>query len=807
MKEAISLNNIRVTDQEVLNAQNNTVHYLLTLDPNRFLYGFDQVSGLKPNTEKPYGGWERLSGHNFRGHFFGHYLSALSQAIESVGDDIIRNQLLGKLRIGIEGLSRAQQAYAESHPQSAGYVSAFREAALDEVEGKTVPESEKENVIVPWYNLHKILAGLLDSYDHLQKVDDRLAKLSLQVASQFGTYVFRRVSRLDDPKFMLKVEYGGMNDALYHLFSITKDERHLTAATYFDEVDLFEELSAAKDVLPGKHANTTIPKLLGAIRRYEIFDNPQMGSQYLYEKDQKKLPMYLKAAENFWGIVIDHHTYVTGGNSQSEHFHDPNQLYHDAVIEDGATTCETCNTHNMLKLSRELFRITGDKKYLDYYDRTYTNAILGSQNPKTGMMTYFQPMAAGYRKVFNRPYDEFWCCTGTGVESFTKLGDSYYFKEGQTLYATGYFSNQLNLPNENLKLDMQVDRKVGTVKLTVSKLVGTKPSKKIDIKFRHPDWSKGRLAVKRNHVNHSGNESFGFVEVKEVVPGDVIEISLAMTLGVNSTPDNQQYISLTYGPYVLAGQLDRSGMDADRPNGILVRISTLNQTAATTLTSHTDWQTWSQKLQEDYQLASKEDQYLVKVKLPDDDEKIEFVPYYQVYDQRYGVYFQWQQAGSLAAKQRQEKLAAIEAYQNRIVDQLTNFDQNNWEFNKQLEYKNSEAGNAYGRRFRQAGATGYFSYKFDVQKARLGMHLVLTFNKNDDGKALEIHVGNDLDNQFQSQITVDSSNAKSVDKDGFFELKIELPKDVYLDQPSLKVCFSGVQDTSARLFSIQFLNV
>ncbi|MCH4165145.1 MAG: glycoside hydrolase family 127 protein [Lentilactobacillus diolivorans] len=806
MKETIGLNNIRVTDQEVLNAQNNTVHYLLTLDPNRFLYGFDQVSGLKPNAEKPYGGWERLLGHNFRGHFFGHYLSALSQAFDSVSDDDTKSQLLEKLRIGIEGLFRAQQAYAESHSQSIGYVSAFREVALDEVEGKPVPESEKENVIVPWYNLHKILAGLLDSYDHLQKIDDRLAKLSLQVASQFGTYVFRRVSRLDDPKFMLKVEYGGMNDALYHLFSITKDERHLTAATYFDEVDLFEELAAAKDVLPGKHANTTIPKLLGAIRRYEIFDDPQVASQYLYEKGQEQLPMYLKAAENFWRIVIDHHTYVTGGNSQSEHFHDPDHLYHDAVIEDGATTCETCNTHNMLKLSRELFRVTGDKKYLDYYDRTYTNAILGSQNPKTGMMTYFQPMAAGYRKVFNRPYDEFWCCTGTGIESFTKLGDSYYFKEGQTLYATGYFSNQLNMPNENLKLDMQVDRKVGTVKLTVSKLVDTKSSEPIKIKFRHPDWSHGRLAVKRNHVTQSSDESFGFVEVKEVVPGDVIEISLSMTLGVNSTPDNQQYISLMYGPYVLAGQLDRSEMDADRPNGILVRISTLNQTAATTLTTHTDWQTWSQKLQEDYRLQNGDDRYLVKVKLPEVDEKIEFVPYYQTYDRRYGIYFQWQQAGSSAARQRQEKLAAIEAYQNRIVDQLTNFDQNNWEFNKQLEFKNSEAGNAYGRRFRQAGATGYFSYRFDVQRARPGMHLVLTFNQNDDGKVLAAHIGNDLDNRFQSQLVVDSSNAKSVDKDGFFELKIELPKDVYLDQPSLKVCFSGLQDTSARLFGIQFLN-
>ncbi|MFT8766391.1 MAG: beta-L-arabinofuranosidase domain-containing protein, partial [Lentilactobacillus hilgardii] len=728
MRETIPLKDVRISDPEILNAQRNAVHYLLTLDPSRFLYGFNQVSGLKPVAAKPYGGWERLEGPNFRGHFFGHYLSALSQAIDSVSDDDTRSQLLSKLRIGIEGLFRAQQAYAKSHPQSAGYVSAFREVALDEVEGKRVPESEKENVIVPWYNLHKILAGLIDGYEHLKKIDPQLSKLSLQVAEHFGSYVYQRVSRLDDPKYMLKVEYGGMNDALYHLFSITKDERHLTAATYFDEVELFKDLAAAKDVLPGKHANTTIPKLLGAIRRYEIFDDPQMAGQYLYEKDQKQLPIYLKAAENFWRIVINHHTYATGGNSQSEHFHDPNQLYHDAVIEDGATTCETCNTHNMLKLSRELFRVTGDKKYLDYYDRTYSNAILGSQNPKTGMMTYFQPMAAGYRKVFNRPYDEFWCCTGTGIESFTKLGDSYYFKEGQTLYATGYFSNQLSLPQENLKLEMQVNRKVGAVNLTVSKLIDTKPSEPLNVKFRHPDWSHGRLSVKKNQKTQPNNETFGFVEVKKLVPGDVIEINLSMTLTVGSTPDNQQYISLKYGPYVLAGKLDRYQMDSDRPNGILVRISTLNQTATSTLTAHMDWPSWQKKAHADYQLQTENERYLVKVGLPGVDEKIEFVPYYQVYDQRYGVYFQWQQAGSLAAKQRQEKLAAIEAYQNRIVDQLTNFDQNNWEFNKHLQSKNSEVGNAYGRRFRQAGVTGYFSYRFDIKKAQPKMHMILIFN-------------------------------------------------------------------------------
>ncbi|MFD1124273.1 beta-L-arabinofuranosidase domain-containing protein [Lentilactobacillus raoultii] len=805
MKQTIPLENVKVTDSEVLAAQTNTIHYLMQLDPKRFLYGFDQVAGLKPEAKAPYGGWERLTGHNFRGHFFGHYLSALSQAMTSEIEEETRNQLRSKLAIGIQGLSEAQAAYAKNHPQSAGYVSAFREVALDEVEGKPVPESQKENVIVPWYDLHKILAGLIEASEDLKRIDPDLSRQALQVATNFGTYVYRRVSRLTDPKKMLAVEYGGMNDALYHLFSITQDEHHLVAATYFDEVELFQELANANDVLPGKHANTTIPKLLGAIRRYEIFSDPQMANQYLNNEAQQRLPMYLMAAKNFWQIVIDHHSYVTGGNSQSEHFHDPDQLYHDAVIEDGATTCETCNTHNMLKLSRELFRVTGDKKYLDYYDRTYTNAILGSQNPQTGMMTYFQPMAAGYRKVFNRPFDEFWCCTGTGIESFTKLGDSYYFKDGQTLYVTGYYSNQLRLPAENLKVALRVDRKTGKVQLSTSQLTSGRPSEPITIKFRHPDWSHRRLIIDENG-QQSSSESAGFVEVTRVVPGNSIQFQLSMTLDVSETRDNPRFLSLKYGPYVLAGQLDHSDMRNDRPNGILVRISTLDQLAPTTLTAHMDWQSWLRQLSDRYQLVTDDDHYLFKISLPGIDEKIQFVPYYQIYDCRYGIYFQWQQAGSLAAKQQQKKLAAVKAYQSRIVDQLTNFDQNNWEFNKHLKAENSKIGYASGRRFRQADPAGHFYYVFDMEKAQPGMELTLIFNQRDDGQLINLQVGDDPHSLVKKQITVASAQAKSIDQNGFFEWHFKLPEQLYQGTTSLAVRFSSVHEESARVFGILFLN-
>lgn len=579
LKEIIPLNDVKLEDREVLRRQNNTVKYLLSLKPEKFLYTFYQVAGIKPLADNPYAGWERTDGHNFRGHFFGHYLLALSQAVNVVADENIRQQLLLKLKTSIKGLSKAQSEYGKKYPQSIGYVSAFNEVALDKVEGKDVPNDQKENVLVPWYDLHKILAGLIGCYQNLQSYDKPLAKQALQVASNFGDYVYNRVSKLADPTIMLKTEYGGMNDALYQLFEITKSKKQLKAATYFDEVSLFKELAQGHDVLAGKHANTTIPKLIGALKRYELFSNANLAATYLNDIEKRQLDMYLKAAINFWQIVVSHHTYATGGNSQSEHFHQANQLYHDAFEKDGATTCETCNVYNMLKLTRELYRVTGKKSYLDYYDQTYTNAILGSQNPVTGMMTYFQPMGAGYNKIFNRPYDEFWCCTGTGIESFTKLTDSYYFRDKKYLYLIGFFSNDLILRQDNLLLKLRVNRSRGKITIKLTKLNSSKPCQSINLAIRKPDW------IDKFTVNDDYDADEDYIYLKNINASFDSIIEYHYRMQIIATPDNPHYIAFKYGPYVLAALFNQYHINDDRPNGILVRIATHDVEIKDTLTT------------------------------------------------------------------------------------------------------------------------------------------------------------------------------------------------------------------------------
>ncbi|HEY1106789.1 MAG TPA: beta-L-arabinofuranosidase domain-containing protein, partial [Agromyces sp.] len=387
------LEHVTIADDYLENANEKTIDYLLSLDPEKFLYSWYVQAGLTPTTSTGYGGWERSSGTRFQGHFFGHYLSALAQAYATTTDAEVKAQLLAKLTAGVEGLKRCQEAWAAANPSSAGFVAPFALSALP---------NGKDGLLVPFYNLHKVLAGLLDAH---QYAPADVSADALTVASGFGTWVKNYAASLSNPASILSTEYGGMNEALYELYSITKSPVHKRAAEYFDETTLFQQLAAGQDVLNGKHANTTIPKLVGALKRYTVFmDDPELYAT-LSQAERDALPMYRQAAENFWTIVIRDHTYANGANSQSEHFHGADTLY--AFATNGVTTgygenstAEGCNEYNMLKLSRLLFQVTKDVKYADYHESTFINTILASQNPETGMVTYFQPQTAGYAKVF-----------------------------------------------------------------------------------------------------------------------------------------------------------------------------------------------------------------------------------------------------------------------------------------------------------------------------------------------------------------------------------------------------------------------
>ncbi len=515
---------ISIRDPWILESFQLEQKYLLSLEPDRLLAGFRETAGLKPEGVL-YGGWESTE---IRGHTLGHYLTAMAQAWAVCQEE----RFLVKLEETVSGLTACQR------PD--GFLFASPESLFDRVE-------RREPVWVPWYTMHKLVAGLISVWD-LTPVFQ-----AGQVACRLADWIANRVLSWSEEtrKTVLVVEYGGMNDCLYDMYARTGTIKYLLAARRFEEKPLFDAMLAGEDKLNGLHANTTIPKILGGLKRYAVTGEQEEA--------------YLQMAENFWEMVVDHHTYVTGGNSEWEHFGLPDVL--DA--ERTACNCETCNTYNMLKLSQLLFQLTGKKKYADYDAWAYVNTILSSQNHETGMTTYFQPMATGYFKVYSRPYDQFWCCTGTGMENFTKPWAGAAYEEGNTLYLSRLISMDIFWRAVALRL------RTDWVNSDWMQLHALRELRGKTIAVRRPHWAGNVTVQLPDGVTY--REAEGFLLLEGNWPeGAGGAIRFSKNLNTHGLPDNRMVTAYSYGPFLLSADLGRedlqttvTGVDVTVPKGDL----------------------------------------------------------------------------------------------------------------------------------------------------------------------------------------------------------------------------------------------
>ncbi|MBO0979636.1 beta-L-arabinofuranosidase domain-containing protein [Microbacterium sp. SD291] len=745
------LEDVTLADPYLRNAQEKTIAYLLELDAARLLYSFERNAGLEPTAAEGYGGWEREEGTRFQGHFFGHAMSAWSQAWATTRDE----RLLERIVVAIDGLDRCQRAYADAHPESAGYVSAFPVGLLP---------SGGDGLLVPFYNLHKMLAGLLDAHRH---APEEIGRTALGVASRFAAWIDTYAGSLEDARIILDTEYGGMNEALYRLYAVTGDPVHKRAAERFDETDLFRSLAAGEDVLAGRHANTTIPKLIGALARYTVL----AGDPSLSAAERADLGMYRAAAENFWRIVVDRHTYANGANSQSEHFHAPGTLH--ARANSGTTTgygenstAEGCNEYNMLKLSRALFALTGDVKYADYDESTFLNSVLAAQNPETGMVTYFQPQRAGYAKVFGRPFDQFWCDHGTGVESFTKLGDDIYAVAADAVTVNRFRSGELRLSERNLRLTVSADiPRESTVRLAVSSLDGgTVPS--VTLRLRAPSWLAAPPTLTVNGERREAVPVRGYLAV-EVTDGDEIEYTLPAEVRLSAGTENENWVAFTYGPVLLATALSRENVDATYTAGVLVEMG-LADPALTGTVVVDDPAAWRAGIRS----------HLVRL---DDGENANGIrtmrfalrgvdaeaagwvwePYYSLYGARYATYV------TLVARGAERDASATA---DDVIDALSSFDNNNSEADKNHRFHASTIGVREGAQYREASADAgaYFEYALIVDPA--GTRLGVTYSGQDAGRTFDVFVNDVL----LRREVIEDPNADG----GLYERIDDLPPDV-----------------------------
>ncbi|XP_039043422.1 uncharacterized protein LOC120182540 isoform X2 [Hibiscus syriacus] len=526
----VSLHDVRLDSNSIhWRAQETNLEYLLMLDVDNLVWSFRKTVGL-PTPGKPYGGWEAPD-VALRGHFVGHYLSATAQMWASTHNDTLK----AKMSKVVSALSACQKK------MGTGYLSAFPSELFDRFEAI-------KPVWAPYYTIHKILAGLLDQYTFADNAE------SLDMTKWMVKYFYNRVQNVitkhsvERHWLSLNEETGGMNDVLYRLFTITGDPQHLLLAHLFDKPCFLGLLAVQADDISGFHANTHIPIVIGAQMRYEV-----MGD-----------PLYKTIATFFMDVVNSSHSYATGGTSVSEFWSDPKRLANTLQTENE----ESCTTYNMLKVSRHLLRWTKEVAYADYYERALTNGVLGIQRgTEPGVMIYMLPQGRGVSKALSyhkwgTPFDSFWCCYGTGIESFSKLGDSIYFKEEggfPSLYIIQYVSSTLDWKSGNFVLNQKVDPVVSwdpyvCVTLTSSKEGAGKSS---TLNLRIPIWThlKGAKAT-LNDQNLAIPAPGAFLPVKWSA-GDKLTIQLPISLRTERIKDDRpEYGSvqaILYGPYLLSG--------------------------------------------------------------------------------------------------------------------------------------------------------------------------------------------------------------------------------------------------------------
>jgi len=504
--------------------------YMSRLPVDRLVRNFKVNAGL-PTNATPLGGWEQPNNgeplhraSELRGHFTGHYLSASAQMFASTGDAAAK----AKGDEIVDELARCQAKL------SGGYLSAFPTEFFDRLDAR-------KEVWAPFYTIHKIMAGMYDMYTLAGN------KQALEVLQGMAGWADQWTSSKSEEHMqsILNTEYGGMNEVLYNLAATTNDDRWAKAGDRYTKKRFFNPLGLRRDELRGLHVNTHIPQVIGAARRYEI-----SGDMRFHD-----------VADFFWSDVVSSRSYVTSGTSNGEGWlTEPRQMAKE--LKRATSSQECCCSYNMLKLTRHLYQWTADPRYFDYYERSLLNMRLGTIHPETGATQYYLSLTPGTWKTFNTEDQNFWCCTGSGVEEYTKLNDSIYWHDDAGLYVNLFIASELNWAEKGIKLRQETKfPESPTTALTIQ------TSKPVDtaIRLRIPEWAaNATVKINGKPIEAMASPGSYLALSRQWKNGDRIEMTMPMHLRVESMPDDHAMQAFLYGPLVLAGDLGELPRDLAR---------------------------------------------------------------------------------------------------------------------------------------------------------------------------------------------------------------------------------------------------
>lgn len=658
--QAFNLRDVRLLGGEFKTAQDTAAKYLLSIEADRLLAKFRKEAGLEPKA-KHYGGWEDKT---IAGHSLGHYLSACSLAWASTGDQ----HFLDRANYVVAELAECQRAGGD------GYLAAFENGrkVYAEVGAGDIRSSgfDLNGIWVPNYTMHKVLAGLRDAYRLCGNTN------ALNVSIKLVDWMEKSLARLNEAQMqrVLACEHGGMNEVLADLYVDTGNERYLKFSRRFHHKAILDPLARSEDILPGKHANTQIPKIVGLATRYELAGDTND----------------LAAADFFWQRVVHHHSYVTGGHCDGEHFGQPDQLNNRL----SSSTTETCNVNNMLKLTEHVFGWNPVADVADFYERALLNHIRSSQHPD-GRVIYNLSLKPGHYKEYQQPYDDWTCCVGTGMENHVKYGTGIYYHTADSLWINLFIASELNWRSRGILLQQETRWPSAD---TSSFTIKTDKPQEFTLQIRHPYWAK-TLTVKVNgKVVSEKTSPSSYAVVRRVWKNDdKVVVIFPMALRTESMPDNTNRIAVFYGPTLLAADLGAVNNSAATKPAFVPVLLTENK-------PFTDW----------VKPVSIGDQ-MFKTKGVGKPHDVSLVPFYRLHDRRYTVFLDKFTADDWAKREadiRAEE-TRVKALEARTVD-FCQLGEMQPERDHDVQGDKSGTGEYMGRKLRHAWDGGWFSFEMKV---------------------------------------------------------------------------------------------
>jgi DUF1680 family protein len=744
-------------------AEQTDLHYMLALNADRLLAPYLREAGLKPKAES-YTNWENTG---LDGHIGGHYLTALSLMYASTGD----LKVAERLKYMLSELKRCQDANGNGYIGGVpGSKKLWADIATGKIEAETFSLNKKW---VPLYNIHKIFAGLRDAYLYTGNLQ---AKEMLLKYSNWFVWLTNKLSD-DQIQLMLKSEHGGINEVLADVYEITGDKKYLKLAYQFSDRGILNPLSKSEDRLNGIHANTQIPKIIGFKRIADL------------NRDS----LYAKAASFFWNEVVGKRSVANGGNSVREHFNPMNDF---SSMINSVEGPETCNSYNMLKLTKLFYESEGRTSYIDYYERTLYNHILSSQHPDKGGFVYFTPMRPGHYRVYSQPETSFWCCVGSGLENHAKYNELIYAHKGDNLYLNLFISSKLNWKDKGLTFEQQTqfpEQDKATFVVTSSG-----KGSRFNLNVRYPSWvSKGALKISVNGkaVAVTANPGSYAMINRTWKKGDRVEITLPMETTTEQMPDGSKYVAVLHGPILLAAKTDTLGMTglfAD--DSRMGHIASGKQRPLSDMPLFIDNGTSFAK-----QISAVPGKRMTfsaaQLIYPAGSKDMELIPFYKIHDSRYIIY--WQEENLAGLDKLKKKLAE----EQRIADELSKITidmvypgEQQPESDHFFKGEQTNAGTYKDRHWRTA--RGWFSYQLTDAKKEAG-YLRLSYYGRDDNRKFKILVND----QLLASVSLDGSKG-----DKFYEVDYPIPSS-FISAASAKLTVKFVAEEGSETAGIYELRL